>query len=219
MEDGADACGAGSAMLSVTEHLVLTGRKPVPQESRPVENRPTEEEKLVTGDKGDIMDREVLERLLMDRALGALTPDVAAVLDAYVAMDAAAAARAREFDAAALAARQVLGPAMAEVPPFPAVRLARIDRTRRQLVLIRNVAGLAAAIVLGVVVGAWGFKPVAPFAGPGVVQATSRTVAAESGGFWSRERWLAAAQAARPSGHAALIWESPVERPRLRGES
>lgn len=180
---------------------------------------PTEEEKLVTGDKGGIMDREVLERLLMDRALGALAPDVVAVLDAYVAMDAAAAARAREFDAAALAARQVLGLAMAEVPPFPAARLARIDRTRRQLVLIRNVAGLAAAIVLGMVVGAWGFKPAAPVAGPTVVLVAPRTAEAESGGFWSRERWLAAAQAARPSGHAALIWKSPVERPRLRGES
>lgn len=165
------------------------------------------------------MDREVLERLLMDRALGALTPDVVAVLDAYVAVDAAAAARAREFDAATLAARQVLGPAMAEVPPFPAVRLARIDRTRRQLVLVRNVAGLAAAIVLGVMVGAWGFRRAGPVAGPTAVKASPQTAEVENGGFWSRDRWLAAAQAARPSGHAALIWESPVERPRLRGES
>lgn len=169
------------------------------------------------------MDTETLERLLMDRALGGLTPDAAELMTAYLAHDAAAAARAREFDAAAAAARAVLRPGGgAALPSFPALRLRKLEEARRRLRIVRNIAGLAAAIVLGLGIGAglWRGGGVSPVqTRPQAVVVPESRVIAVAGGFWSTERLIEQARHAKRAGAPRLIWNSAVSEPRPGGES
>lgn len=175
------------------------------------------------------MDAETLERLLMDRALGGLTPDVEALLDAYLERDSHAAARAAEFQAAAIAARRVLSTgSSAALPPFPAVRLEHIGHVRRRLVLVRNVAGLAAALVLGVGLGAAYFRHVGeraggavplPGAAPAKVVAVASTVTPSRGSadFWSAQRLYEQMRSVKRPETPRVFWSSSVQLPRLGG--
>jgi anti-sigma factor RsiW len=174
------------------------------------------------------MDAEVLERLLLDRALGALPPDVESLLTDYLERDRAAAARAREYESAAADARRVLGsPAAIQLPPFPAARMGKVERTRRRLVLIRNVGGLAAALVIGVGLGA-GLLQSGPTArsdrehpmlqpAPAPMLAAAAASSARPGGFWSAERLYEAARSAKRSTSAHVVWESPISEPSIGG--
>jgi hypothetical protein len=165
------------------------------------------------------MEAEVLERLLMDRALGGLSPDVEALLTAHLAQDADAADRAREFDAAATAARQVLqsgGPLT--LPRFPAARIRGLEHTRRQLVLVRNVAGIAASVIVGIGLGVAFFRGSA--AAPESVRAPIAVVstagsAAPRGEFWSAERLYEKSRRTEHLDAVRLIWDSAVSTPRL----
>ncbi len=168
------------------------------------------------------MEADVLERLLMDRALGGLAPDVDVLLTAYLEQDGAAAARAREFETAAAAARRVFtaGDRLA-LPAFPAARIAGLEQTRRQLRLVRNVASLAAAVVIGIGLG------VAFFRAPGVQSNVLRqpgdgalavAPAAPRGEFWSAERLYEQARRTKRPDTSRLIWDSAVSAPRLGEE-
>ena len=176
------------------------------------------------------MDAEVLERLLMDRALGALTPDVESLLGAYLASDPATAARGSEFETAATAARRVLGSALpAKLPPFPAVGLQKIEQSRRRLIRLRNVAGIAAALVFGVGLVAALFRTgsTAPHVGTSVAQrppasafVTAITAVphdASPDGFWSGQRLYEQARVAKHAAPSRVVWESPISRPRIGG--
>jgi len=67
------------------------------------------------------MDSQTLERLILDQALGALSPDCATLLENYLATHAEAAALAREMSATASLARKALAePVPGEVPEFAA---------------------------------------------------------------------------------------------------
>jgi anti-sigma factor RsiW len=178
-----------------------------------------------------MMDSETLERLLMDRALGGLSPDVDSLLTTYLETDPQAAARAAEFQAAAITARMAFTQAAPSVlPPYPASQLEHLGQVRRRLVLIRNVAGLAAALVLGVGlggaffrhVGAQGGGAIEP-AGPmltrvfAVASATAESSGAE--GMWSTQRLYERARSAKRADTARVFWDSPVEQPRFGGKS
>lgn len=169
------------------------------------------------------MDTETLERLLMDRALGGLTPDAADLLTAYLAHDAAATARAHEFDAAAAVARAVLrSGGGGALPPFPALRLHKLEEARRRLRIVRNVAGLAAALVLGLGIGAGLWRGGGGLPGrvqPQVAVVPETRPMALAGGFWSTERLIEHARQAKPANAARLIWNSAVSVPRPGGES
>lgn len=171
------------------------------------------------------MDASVLERLLLDRALGVLPADADVLLNAYIAQDPAAAARAQEFDEVAGAARRVLRAAAVDtLPPFPGARLERVVRARRELAILRNVVGLAAAILLGVGLGGKFFAPRGPFR-PDTRVALVQDVAFPArpvepgarGGFWSVERLYERARQARPTNGDRVKWSSPVLRPRSEG--
>jgi anti-sigma factor RsiW len=178
------------------------------------------------------MNPEMLDRLLLDRALGALSDDAAALLDAWLARDPQAARRAGEYAAAVAAGRNALGgdAAAGALPPFPAGAVRTARQTRRRLLVLRRVVGIAAALMLGIGLGATVFRTdVAPraaretgglaalsapsSAGPSIAQ-----VSAGRGGFWSVERLVQTgrAAAARPAG-TRLIWNSVVALPRLGG--
>lgn len=171
------------------------------------------------------MDGEVLDRLLMDRALGGLSPDVEVLLAAYLEQTPTAAARAGDYNAAADAARRVLrGDGPATLPPFPAVRLHRVAEARRRLRLVRHVAGLAAALVLGVGLGAGLFRAQAPRGGTVTPVGGDRPFAAAderpaTGDFWSAARLYERARHMRQTRSARWIWDSAVSRPRVGGES
>lgn len=101
------------------------------------------------------MNPETLERLLLDRSLGVLSPDAAALLDAYLARDPDAFRRAAALDATVDLARQAMAddaPA-GQLPPFPAERLQRTAVAFRRWRIIGRAAALAACIVLGVLIG------------------------------------------------------------------
>jgi anti-sigma factor RsiW len=167
------------------------------------------------------MDPETLDRLLMDRALGGLPPDMETLLAAYLEANSRAAARAREFEQAAAAARNVLRERTPlSLPPFPAVRIDQLERARRRVTWVRNVGGLAAAVLLGIGLGValLGHRSEVP-AGR---MAPAPTVAAldaelKPGEFWSAARLYEQARHNRRSDSVRFIWYSAVERPRLGG--
>ncbi len=89
------------------------------------------------------MKPDVIERLLLDRALGHLDPDVDALLADYLANDTPAATQARELqDVVHLASEAVRQPVLAIEPPNQIHRLVWRHRAERAL-------ALAASFVIG----------------------------------------------------------------------
>jgi anti-sigma factor RsiW len=90
------------------------------------------------------MKPDVIERLLLDRALGHLDPDVDALLEDYLVNDASAAAQARELQSLVhLARATVRQPVPAAAPPNQIHRLVWRHRAEQAL-------ALAASFVIGV---------------------------------------------------------------------
>lgn len=114
------------------------------------------------------MNIDTLDRLLLDRALGALDAESAELLDAYLAAAPSAADRAARYDAAAQRVRAaLLEPATAErVPPFPHDLLARKVRTLRLVRVSGRAVAAAAVLMLGVWIGSLRPAPQANSANP-----------------------------------------------------
>ncbi len=173
------------------------------------------------------MDAETLERLLMDRALGALGPDVEALLDEHLAQDPEGCQRAAEFAGATSAARQALGAGVPlRLPEFPALRLATLERTRRRLAWVRNTGAVAATLVVGIWLGGLLTSgrpgPDTPVSGAGERTALAASAPAHAdadGGFWSVARLVDRSRQPERSRALRLIWDSPAERPHLGGKS
>jgi hypothetical protein len=176
------------------------------------------------------VDREALERLLIDSALVALPADSEALLRAYLAADADAAATAKRFDLTAdLARRAMHDGRQAALPPFPLEGLVRAERRHRWAVGLRTGFGLAACLALGLGLGSVLFRGQRNVAPPGlggevqIAQAgPDRTESRPSmavSGFWSTERLKKQAVVTEPSQTPRLIWDSPVARPRLGGST
>lgn len=173
------------------------------------------------------MNAETLDRLLMDRALGGLPPDVEALLEAWLAQNPGQRERAGEFETAAATARAALRSELpTALPPLPQVRIAKLLEARRRIVWVRNVASLAAVLVLGVGLGAlltrgsWapgGETNVS--AGAPVIVAVTHPAPQSTGGFWSAARLARTAQKAQQNDNVRWIWESPARRPKLGGAS
>jgi anti-sigma factor RsiW len=104
------------------------------------------------------MRAELLEQLLIDRSLGQLPPEVAALLDAYLAADPAAAAEGAAYGEAVSLARRAIEGAEA-APMLPAFDRKRVDagvrrrawRQRGRIALA--LAGMAACVAVGFVGG------------------------------------------------------------------
>lgn len=173
------------------------------------------------------MNTETLDRLLMDRALGALPRDADALLAAYLDHDSASATRAREFNAAATAARRLFQqPASAGLPPFPALRIHELEQARQRLRILRHVAGLAAALVVGLGLGIGFSSGRAPRAAEPTATlsheprwASAAAPGRPQQGFWSTQRLYNDARDARRSDSVRVIWDSAVSLPKPGGES
>ena len=144
--------------------------------------------------------REQLEMLLLDRSLGGCTPEVSALLDAYLEKDAEARLEAERWGSLVGRARAAMGAERAVLPPFPLERLLRRERRQRVWRMGAVISGVAACVVAGVLVGAaWdadgkGTSAVAkePESKPvGTEPARGMADAGEAGGvenFWSVAR-------------------------------
>ncbi|MEW6251160.1 MAG: hypothetical protein AB1716_10970 [Planctomycetota bacterium] len=172
------------------------------------------------------MNAEVLERLMLDDALGALPPDTQALLRGFLELDHSTAGRAREFAETVSVARRLLTPAGAgaerPMPAFPARRIRRAIWQGRGLRVMTRAAGAAAVLMIGVFVGAnlWSSAPVGSTQ-PAKTAVAIENVAKEASpdSIWSAERWHERSRQARHAGGGArLRWRSVLE-PELTDES
>jgi hypothetical protein len=171
------------------------------------------------------MDQETLDRLLIDRELGALAPDAAVLLDAYLERDAQAAKRAREFGEAGDLARQALeADEPAVIPDFPRRVLSQKYVSRRRWRVVGQGAALAACLGFGIWLGGTGSGRELGMSGGGqtpVVISVSRSEPPETSGddtrFWSARRLYRNAAESKPNPAKRFIWESPVSKPKRGG--
>ena len=170
------------------------------------------------------MNAETTERLLIDRSLGMLSEDVETLLEAHLAVDAEAASLAAKFDQTATLARRALaGEAVVKLPPFPAERVRSEGRSLRRWIWTRNISAVAAALVLGVGLGAAMFGGPASVVGNGggatgnftVRKMGSPPVSTRWAGMWSTRRLIERAAREPEKSASRLIWDSPVRKPRL----
>ena len=169
------------------------------------------------------MNPETLERLMLDRALGSLPPDCDALLTSYLETRPEAAETCRRMELTVDLARSALADARAaRLPAFPAERLLRTQRSQRIWRLTMGVTGVAASILIGLVVHATLFRP--PPSNPrapglsGLAQATPRHLIDENqdrSGFWSGRQFYERAAHPQPQPSKRLIWNSPVAVPQV----
>lgn len=174
------------------------------------------------------MDRDVLERLITDRALGTLAPDAAALLDAYLEREPEAARLRDEIEGAVQLTRQVLAEdTISSMPAFPIDGLRQIERWRRRVRWTGYITGLAACLVIGVGIGTWMAAQSA--AATGSVRIVENRVSPPPlsignemvdndvtghDGFWSAERWRQRATDLKPVDKGNITWDSPLSPPR-----
>jgi len=171
------------------------------------------------------MKPETLESLLIDQALGGLSPDVDELLTAHLVLAPAAARQAGRLAATVQQAREAVAAPLA-VPqrPLAVGRLQSALKAQRWRVLAGEGMRLAACLALGLALGWMGHSvrrgaPVAAAPLP-VRPATAGTEpsAPPAAGFWSLAK-LESAQLHRvppPAGAAdryRLRWDSPVKMP------
>jgi anti-sigma factor RsiW len=132
------------------------------------------------------MKPELLETLLLDRALGELSPAVAALLDAHLAHDPAAARHAAELaNTLQLARAAVAVPSEAPRRPLDVDRLRRAHHAVRATTRRREILRLAACLALGLV-GGWLLRPARGSGAPPVIIAIATPRATEPANhFWS----------------------------------
>lgn len=172
------------------------------------------------------MKTETLEALLLDHALGELSPEVAELLETHLARNPEVARQAAGLAATVQQARQAVAVTQ-EAPqrPLAAVRLQQERRIQRRRVFMWELARLAACVVLGLTLGWYGHTgrkaTVAATPVPPQVAAVELPSAPESANdFWSLAS-LAAAQRERQSVESRttsryrLHWDSPVKMPRV----
>lgn len=148
-----------------------------------------------------------LDPLLHDRALGALAPEVAALLDEHLARDPAAARRAAELaELVRLARAASAGPSLAVPPPLDVARLRAVPRRRTWRLRPAELLRLAACVALGLATG-WLAHPPPPSA-PLLAAAPAHLVPSDGEpGFWSLRRLTATG---RPPSTARAHESSPT---------
>jgi anti-sigma factor RsiW len=147
------------------------------------------------------MDTQKIELLLMDYALGATTPEVTALIEAYQETNPQVRAEVAQWRDIAAVARQAMEEKKSATPPvFPRRQLHSAGRHAQWRKAAVRITALAACLFLGYVAGSqWNNRA----ATPATATAVSAPVAAVEN-FWSMSRLRAvaerdAAQSARPS--------------------
>jgi len=170
------------------------------------------------------IDREILERLLIDRAVGALPPDVDVLLDDCLERNPAAAAEAEKFALTADLARRALAPVEGRNEySLPPLALRRRRMTVRRIAA--RVAALAACLLIGLVLGIRlspsppAVEASAPVASVSVGEGSEPTAATYTSEIWSIQRFREALARPRRREGLHLVWDSPTKMPRLEERS
>ena len=175
------------------------------------------------------MKTETLEALLIDRALGALSPEVAELLEDHLLQNPDAARRADRLAATVQLARAaVAGPKESTGQPPPLDRARKALRAQRRQAFVWELSKLAACLLLGLTVGLVSRTGGSSAGGPQIAAAAGRQPsaagAAQDVGTRSRFWSLANLAPGKPEPTAAgdglgnryrLHWDSPVKLPHL----
>jgi anti-sigma factor RsiW len=162
------------------------------------------------------MKQEILDRLLIDRALDALSPEVAALLDEHLEKEPQHMHASQEINNTvrlaklALARRQEMS-----LPPLKLLLLPEKAPLRVDPRHTWRLAELAAALILGIGLGLWAFRPGEPAVSKPEANrvGVTREVFDPAPSFWSMKRL--ASIGSRPSSLQAprLTWRSPAQNP------
>jgi hypothetical protein len=165
------------------------------------------------------MDDQALKRLMIDDALGELSPDVSWLLMEYLQVVPAGESERLAWSKLAADARRALpGQPTEQLPPFPAG--ARFSFPWRSL---GTGVSIAASLAIGVGVGLRMPRSASPPREVAVVvpltatevPASNNSLSSGGGGFWSSKRLLAYAQQQKRPESSPLRWTSPVRIPQL----
>lgn len=166
------------------------------------------------------MKTENLDALLLDHALGQLSPEVVELLDQHLARDPAAAARLASLRATVGLARDAVGLPANATDRISARSFATVRRSVWRGEMSREMLKAAACIAFGLGLG-WAAR--SPAIKPDELSRTETARAIPSQGetpaaaFWSRER-LEAEMRHAPRRRPPLVW--PLAAPqRLEGKS
>jgi hypothetical protein len=171
------------------------------------------------------MNEETLERLMIDRSLGATSPDVDALLDECLANHPREAERAREYGDLAQRVRTVLsGEPTGRLPAFPRDRLLSEKCSQARWKSAQRVTALAASFLLGIGVAGLGVGVWRPEAAPRPAMLElaehpdARPSQGDGSGFWSVPR-RREPPARGASARGRLIWTTPLSKPFLGGST
>lgn len=144
------------------------------------------------------MDDETLERLMLDDALGALSDDARALLEAYLRDHAEHRADWAKWRNVADAAQNAMRPrSVISLPPFP----------RNRFVFPRPVLAAAAMLLIGIGIGTQ-FRTAPIAAGPSTPVALAPQAPAVAGveDFWSQQRFVSTALEAEHHSQTENNW-------------
>jgi anti-sigma factor RsiW len=167
------------------------------------------------------MNRDTLERLMMDRALGELEPDIGELLDAHLKNDPQAANEVREITETLLLAKRAFTRASEPALPAPIFDhriLAFPNRPPAARRVLYRISGMAACVATGAFLGILlARQSVLPSAPKTPSEAVAPAIMASSEpGFWSARR-LRLGQATLPmAANARVVWKSPVRIPEIK---
>ena len=156
------------------------------------------------------MNNTALDTLLIDRALGALTPEMEMLLDAYLAQNPEVSGELeRTFDTVNLVRDALKEESTVSLPEFLAPIRIRQRKIRRYTL---QVAGMAATLVIGVFFGQYHMdSSLTSVPSPTYAVAESEPVP-KATGIWS----ITPDRHRRPTRQPSnWKWHSPVQQPRL----
>jgi ferric-dicitrate binding protein FerR (iron transport regulator) len=145
------------------------------------------------------MNQEIIERLVIDKASGELTPDAAALLDDWLRREPGAKAEAAEIEETLALAKRAL---------IHEEEKAILRPKFRRPAWLPWAAGMAACFVAGLALGLLALRQ------PTLKPPVENLAAAPDAGFWSARRLQMTSPAAKVQG-PRLIWKSPIRKPQL----
>jgi hypothetical protein len=170
------------------------------------------------------MNQDILERLVIDKCSGELSPDAAALLEAWLNREPGAKENAAKIEETLRLAKRALHEA-----EEPEVARPRFNRSRWLPLIAALAACFAAGLFFGGLVLRQSELPPAPESSPYYTAlgwpsrppflpppAEGPAPVAEAG-FWSQRRWQASGPKWSPS-QPLWEWTSPVREPQLRAQ-
>lgn len=164
------------------------------------------------------MDAETVDRLLIDRALGELPPDTAALLAAFLEKSPEYQKLAADTELTMHAARLALASSpSAKLPPLKCLPVPQqpVPKVFELRPALNGAWKLAACFLAGCVIGPLLVSPSrrAGDSRPVPIQTAAASISSEEPGFWSASLVHHSPVPSRMGASRQLIWQSPVQKP------